>query len=278
MNHKTLATLLLLGWLGAAAGGAQAQAPAAAPPAADQVAAPAATEGAPAATTPVKRMTLWQLIVVGGWAMWPLGACSFGLIMMAALNFRLISEKKLMPPAVLAQLKTAAQQRDLQTLWDLSSATDSLFTNALSPGLRRVDPDNPAGSKEQIESAIADAVAREESQAGYWLNFLSLITAISPMLGLLGTVSGMIGAFQKIAGGGMGKPELLAGNIGEALITTAAGLIIAIPSMFFYFLFRNKLNQILQKAEEEYSLIVDDLTGTGLARLAEGETEESKPA
>jgi biopolymer transport protein ExbB len=59
------------------------------------------------------------------------------------------------------------------------------------------------------------------------------------MIGLLGTVSGMIKAFQTIAAGGMGKPELLAGNIGEALITTAAGLIIAIPAMISYFIFKN---------------------------------------
>ena len=59
------------------------------------------------------------------------------------------------------------------------------------------------------------------------------------MLGLLGTVSGMIKAFQTMATGGMGKPELLAGNIGEALITTATGLIIAIPAMISYFIFKN---------------------------------------
>jgi len=74
----------------------------------------------------------------------------------------------------------------------------------------------------------------------------------------------------------MGKPELLAGNIGEALITTAAGLIIAIPAMFFYFLFRNMLNRILQQAEEQYSVLLDDLTGTGLP--IEVEEELTPPA
>ncbi len=214
---------------------------------------------------PAKKMTLWDLMVVGGWAMIPLGLCSFGLIAVVVINYRQVNRKKMLPPAVVEQLRAAARARDFPTLWQVANGTRCLFTNALSAGLRRIDPDNPAASKTRMEEAIAETAGREESQAGYWINFLSLITAISPMLGLLGTVSGMIGAFQKIAGGGMGKPELLAGNIGEALVTTATGLIIAIPALFFYFLFRNSLNGILQTAEEHYSIILDDLLGTGPA-------------
>ena len=66
-----------------------------------------------------------------------------------------------------------------------------------------------------------------------------MISVVAPLLGLLGTVSGMIKAFQTIGSQGMGKPEVLAGNIGEALVTTATGLIIAIPAMLFYYFFRN---------------------------------------
>ena len=113
-----------------------------------------------------------------------------------------------------------------------------------------------------MENAIAEAVGREEAQVGFWINFLSLITGVAPMIGLLGTVSGMIGAFQKIGMGGMGKPELLASNIGEALITTATGLCIAIPAMFAYFIFRNNLSRIVREAEGEYSAILDALTGS----------------
>ena len=144
----------------------------------------------------------------------------------------------------------------------LARSTPSLFTNGLLPGLRKINPDDPAASKPDMESAIAEAVSREESQIGFWINFLSLITGVAPMIGLLGTVSGMIGAFQKIGMGGMGKPELLAANIGEALITTATGLTIAIPAMFAYFIFRNSLSRIVRDAEGEYSAILDSLTGT----------------
>jgi biopolymer transport protein ExbB len=226
---------------------------------------------------PVKKMTLWDLIVVGGWAMWPLGLCSFGLIAMVVVNFRQLSRRRLLPPDVLASLREAAASRDVGRTWQLANARKCLFCDALAAGLRRIDPDNPAASKPQMEEAIAESVSRQESQLGFWINFLSLITAISPMLGLLGTVSGMIGAFQKIAGGGMGKPELLAGNIGEALITTAAGLIIAIPAMFFFFLFRNGLSRILQDAEEQFSILLDGLTGTGIADVVCEDEAEGKP-
>ena len=224
-----------------------------------------APEAAPEPAPPAaKKMTLWDLIKVGGWAMWPLGGCSVALIAMAVLNFRQLDRKKMLPLELIAQLRVAAKEGDVAKIVQLARGVPCLFTNALVPGLRKLNLEDPASSKANVEGAIAEAVAREESKAGFWIHFLSLITAISPMLGLLGTVSGMIGAFQKIGSGGMGKPELLAANIGEALITTAAGLIIAIPSMFFYFLFRNHLNRIIQQAEEQYSLLLDDLMGTGL--------------
>lgn len=210
-----------------------------------------------------KKMTLWDLIVVGGWAMWPLGACSVGTVTMCILCIRMVSRRNLMPATVVEPLRAAAEQRDVGQMYSLCRASPCLFTNGLLPGLRKINPDDPAASKPDIESAIAEAVGREEAQVGFWINFLSLITGISPMLGLLGTVSGMIGAFQKIGMGGMGKPELLASNIGEALITTAAGLIIAIPSMFAFFIFRNALSRIVRDAEAEYSAIVDGLVGAG---------------
>jgi len=217
-----------------------------------------------AAGAPAESKSLWDMIAAGGWAMWPLGLLSFAMVTMATVNYQKISLKKIMPPELLGQIKAAADQQDAQKVYDLAASNASLFTNALASGMRKFRPDDPEGSKRNVEDAIAEAVSREESQLGFWINFLSLISAVSPMTGLLGTVSGMIGAFQKIGAGGMGKPELLAGDIGQALITTATGLIIAIPAMFFYFMFRNSLNRIIQKAEGEYADILDGLTGTGM--------------
>lgn len=220
---------------------------------------PADTAAAPAAT----KVTLWGMIKTGGWAMWPLGLCSVGVVTMIVLCTRMVSRKNLLPAGVVVPLRAAAQQRDVGQMYSLARATPCLFTNGLIPGLRKINPEDPAASKPDMEGAIAEAVGREEAQVSFWINFLSLFASISPMIGLLGTVSGMIGAFQKIGTGGMGKPELLAGNIGEALITTATGLIIAVPAIFAFFIFRNNLSRIIRDAESEYSALIDGLTGTG---------------
>jgi len=79
------------------------------------------------------------------------------------------------------------------------------------------------------------------------------------MIGLLGTVSGMISAFQTIGDGGMGKPELLASDIGEALMTTATGLVIGIPAMVFYFIMKNRLGTQMIATVQAASNLIDDL-------------------
>ena len=91
------------------------------------------------------------------------------------------------------------------------------------------------------------------------IDYLSIIGATSPMLGLLGTVSGMIKAFKTMGTSGMGKPELLAANIGEALITTATGLIIAIPAMFFFFYFKKSFQKSLATIGRNIGFLFDAL-------------------
>lgn len=225
------------------------------------------TAAAPASPAP-KKKTLLDMYVIGGWAMHPLLLCSIGVVAISVLNFRNLSRKALIPPASVEAIKQASAAGDVGKVAELSGATDSLFTNALASGIRVFNPDDPDGSKPKVEEAIAESMGRQEARHAYWLNFLSLITAVAPMFGLLGTVSGMIGAFDKIGMGGMGKPELLAANIGEAMITTAAGLLVAIPSMFAYFLFRNYLNKLLTEAEDHLTTVVDHLS-VGGAQLEE---------
>ncbi len=223
------------------------------------------------------RMTLWDLIKSGGWAMWPLGSCSVMVVWLTILNFQRVGTKKLVPPVVVAQIRSAASNGDLQQVWNLSTSTDSYFTRTLSAGLRQFQPDDMAGSRAKVEAAISETASREESRYGFFVNFLALLTSMSPMWGLLGTVSGMIGAFSKIGSGGMGKPEILAKNIGEALVCTATGLLIAITAMGFYFYFRNILNSVMKESEGHFTDVLDHLTGTGStlaeqAALAKSET------
>ena len=195
--------------------------------------------------------------------MWPLGSCSVLVVWLAILNFQRVSAKKMIPAVVVAQIKSAASTGDFQQVWNLSSSTDSFFTRSLTAGLRQLQTEDPVGSRAKVETAISETAGREESRYGFFVNFLALMTSMSPMWGLLGTVSGMIGAFSKIGSGGMGKPEILAKNIGEALICTATGLLIAITAMGFYFFFRNVLNSVMKESEGHFTEVLDHLTGSG---------------
>ena len=118
------------------------------------------------------------------------------------------------------------------------SAFRSFFDWLVMEGDR---PDNPCDPVDtpKIGRYLPEVLSVEEVSAGMKpLGYLSIVTQVAPMFGLLGTVTGMIGAFDKIGMGQMGSPEKLADNIGEAMITTAAGLIVAIPAMFAYFGFK----------------------------------------
>lgn len=223
----------------------------------------ASTEtGKPAAQQRVEeKTTLWMIIKSGGWAMWPLGACSVATVALTLLNVARVNRRGMLPAGLIARARAAARSGDANQCWTLANASNSFFGRVLVAGLRHIQPYDPPAGRKKMEEAIAETASREESQYGFFVNFLALLTSMSPMWGLLGTVSGMIGAFSKIGEGGMGKPEMLAKNIGEALVCTASGLIIAIASMGFYFFFRNTLNSVIKESEAHFTEILDSLTG-----------------
>ena len=218
--------------------------------------------------------TLWDMIKSGGWAMYFLGACSIITVSLAIINFQRVNARKMLPPELLGQMKVAAANGDVSQVWQLATSTDTLFTKSLADGLKHFNPDDIAGCRPKMESAISETAGREESRYGFYVNFLSLMTSMSPMWGLLGTVSGMIGAFSKIGQGGMGKPEILAQNIGEALVCTASGLLIAITAMGLYFFFRNVLNTTMKEAEAHFTEILDHITGVTTTRFSTAATAD----
>ena len=125
------------------------------------------------------------------------------------------------------------------TGWETSA------TNIIAAGLNRVDLNkyNP----EPIKEAIEEASSEELAGPFVYINYLSVVGSLSPMVGLLGTVSGMVKAFNVIEAEGAGSAQALAGNISEALITTATGMIVGIPAMFFFFYFKNKYGKITSR-------------------------------
>jgi len=196
----------------------------------------AATAGEVAAT--VQKTTLWQMIQQGGWAMIPLGLMSMGMVYFIVQNGLALREQVLLRPDMMPEFVELMKEKKILEAHTLCQENETLFTYVFQAGLERCSTTreiNFGKVKEGVEEASTEEITTYMKP----IDYLSIIGATAPMLGLLGTVSGMIKAFQTIGSQGMGKPELLAGNIGEALVTTATGLIIAIPAMLFYYYYRN---------------------------------------
>lgn len=195
-----------------------------------------AQEAATGAGLTKSNTTLWQLIVVGGWCMWPLGLCSFLAMVFVIQNFFSLRPKTLLHTEMVPELLEMMLQKKVRQALIYCRKHPTMFTNTFAAGLERCLDGQVNFSK--VREAVEEASTEQMTQLMKPIDYLSIIGPTSTMLGLLGTVSGMIKAFQTMGTQGMGKPELLAANIGEALITTAAGLIIAIPTMAFYFYFK----------------------------------------
>jgi len=196
-----------------------------------------ATEAAAAASN-VETTTLLGMIKQGGWSMIPLGLFSVGMIYFIVQNGLALREKVLLRPDMLPDFIVLMKDRKVLEAHTLCKENETLFTYVFAAGLERCSRSGDINFG-KVKEAIEEASTEQMTQYMKPIDYLSIIGATSPMLGLLGTVSGMIKAFQTIGSQGMGDPAKLAGNIGEALVTTATGLIIAIPAMLTYYYFRN---------------------------------------
>jgi biopolymer transport protein ExbB len=182
--------------------------------------------------------TFWGMVKQGGFTMFPLGFLAASTIALTIYGFITVREDKMLKPELIPNLQSSLDALDIEQVKTTCTANPALLTNILLSGVERLS--DGVLDSDSMEKAMEEASVEETSAGLKPINYLSIIAQIAPMLGLLGTVSGMIKAFDKIGKGGMGKPELLAGDIGEAMITTATGLIIGIPAMFFYFFLKGK--------------------------------------
>ena len=157
----------------------------------------------------------------------------------------------LVPPDLLDHVESLFETDDYEGALDACEQQPSFLSSVLAAGLPKIDR-----PYEDIEEAMEEAGEMESSELHRKISYISLIAAISPMLGLLGTVMGMVGAFNVIATSKTSpKPKDLAGGISEALMTTMMGLIVAIPMTISYFI----LKTIIDGASVEVSSIASEL-------------------
>ena len=209
-----------------------------------------------------------ELIKAGGFIMWPLLLCSIISLAIAAERFWSLQSKRVTPKNLVAQVWQwdKVGHLDAKRVQDLRIA--SPLGRVLAAGLvnRRHEREIMKESIEEVGRHVAHELER-------FLNTLGTIASITPLLGLLGTVIGMIKVFAVITAQGVGDPVVLASGISEALITTAAGLTVAIPSLMFYRFFRGRVDELVISMEQEAIKMVEVMHGQ---REFEQQTGERK--
>ncbi|EDY84379.1 transporter, MotA/TolQ/ExbB proton channel family protein [Verrucomicrobiia bacterium DG1235] len=203
--------------------------------------------------------SLFSMIQQGGWAMYPLAACSLVFIYIAIHCYRETRPSRFAPAQLLQQLTTHFANANFDHAKQHAQASDTVLARALSIAFPKLDPTALNETREPFETEVGAALSAQENAISQWIHYLSVIANVAPMIGLLGTVSGMIGGFQTMSAGGMGRPELFAGDIGEALITTATGLCIGIPAMIAHSYFNNRLNTAITNTTRQANTLTDHL-------------------
>jgi len=193
-----------------------------------------------------------EIILAGGWLMAPILLCSTLAVAIIIERFWTLRRSKVMPEGLGGTVEDWAtkhelDQRHLNQL-RAESPLGRIYASALV---------NRKRQREVIKEAVEDTGRHVVHDLERFLNTLGTIAGISPLLGLLGTVIGMIEVFSAIMISGVGDANVLAGGISQALITTAAGLTVAIPSYFFYRFFRGMVAEYVISMEEKAINLID---------------------
>lgn len=223
-----------------------------------------ATEGDAAANG----MSLWAIIAGSGWLgiiLWSaLLGCSIAAAWLAIDFFITIQPKKIVPDALVNDVREAMDQGDVMKAMERCEQEPGVLSNILLAGFKNVKE-----GFEVIEEQVGGAADLESEKLMQRTAYLNMCGSIAPMLGLLGTVQGMIAAFANLAtsSAGAAQQSMLALNIAQALWTTAGGLCVAIPAVALYTYFKNRLSRIILSME---TLTLDLIKGLRNVEVVEG--------
>ena len=185
-------------------------------------------------------------------------------------NFIAVRKKRFLNPDGVKKVEELVNNLQIKEAVDFCEKNPSPITNIIGCGLARAD--ERGIDTDAVAAAMEEASVEEFAGPYVLINYLSVTASLAPMLGLYGTVSGMVKAFNTIAAEGAGSASKLADNIAEALITTATGMIVGIPAMFFFFFFKNRYGAIISSS----SRIIGDLMFTMKTSLKYGPQDISE--
>jgi biopolymer transport protein ExbB len=189
---------------------------------------------------------MWEIIKAGGPVMWPIIVCSIGAAAIILERLWSLQEKRVIPRELTDKVWKLVETRTLSDRHITALEHNSPLGRVLAAGLANRDQ-----GREIMKEDIEDTGRHVVHELERFLNTLGTIAAITPLLGLLGTVVGMISAFEAITSQGVGDARVLSGGIGQALITTAAGLMVAIPALIGYRYLRGRVDALVVEMEKE---------------------------
>ncbi len=199
---------------------------------------------------------MWEIIKSGGWLMVPIVAASVIALGIVLERLWALQKRRVIPKHLVAQVWHLERNNQLDSEKIKSIRDGSPLGRVLAAGIATRDKDREV-MRETVEETGRHVVHELER----YLNTLGTIAAISPLLGLLGTVIGMIAVFTNLTIHGAGNVSNLAGGISQALITTAAGLSVAIPSLMFYRYFRGRVDELVVYMEQEAVKLIEVMHG-----------------
>lgn len=193
-----------------------------------------------------------ELVIAGGWLMVLIIACSVLAIAICIERFFILNPKRVAPPHLLATVWKQIKGEELDAEGLRTLRESSPLGRILAAGLS-----NAHHGREVMKESIEEAAGHVVHELERYLNTLGTIASIAPLLGLLGTVVGMIRVFAQIMVQGTGNASALAGGISEALVTTAAGLSVAIPALVMHRYYTGRIDAIVVRLEQQTIKLVD---------------------
>ena len=195
-----------------------------------------------------------EIIRQGGWLMLPILACSAIAMGIVLERFWTLRRKVVNPPDLGEQVQSWALSRKLENSHVEALSENSALGRVLAAALR-----NRTRTRDIVKEAVEDTGRHVVHDLERYLNTLGTIAGITPLMGLLGTVIGMIKVFSSILVHGVGDANQLAGGISQALVTTAAGLFVAIPAYLFYRFFKGRVEELVVDMEEQALSLIDTI-------------------
>lgn len=193
-----------------------------------------------------------DLVVRGGIFMYPIIFCSIFALAVFLEKLWVLRRKRILPPEFIRNVEDLIRKQKISDALFLCQGDSSSIAKIFFAGLK-----NAGRGMWLVKESIEERGGREASMLEKHIGILSTIANLAPLLGLLGTVSGMIKTFNVISVQGVGNPAPLAGGIAEALITTAAGLTVAIPALVCHRIVRDKAGALIFEMEENSIRVIE---------------------